>query len=191
MNAILMIIFSIMLVMNSYSDDNDLEVAVIETDYGNIVIELEEVAAPLHSSNFKKLVREGFYDSTSFHRVVPNFVIQGGDPLSKNDFPGDEGRGGPGYTIPAELGLPHVRGAVGAARQGDAVNPEKASNGSQFYICLEAQPYLDRLGYTIFGKVIEGMEVVDLISKQPLRGEKPQKDIRMKRVYLVSWKPME
>ncbi|UCF63953.1 MAG: peptidylprolyl isomerase [bacterium] len=174
-----------------FTGEKEKDVVVIETEFGNIVMELEETDAPLHSANFKKLVRDGFYDSTTFHRVVPNFVIQGGDPLSKNDFPGDEGRGGPGYTIPAEIGLPHLRGAVGAARQGDAVNPEKASNGSQFYICLQAQPYLDRLGYTIFGKIVEGMEVVDLIAQQPLRGERPQKDIRMKRVYMVRWKPTE
>lgn len=174
-----------------FTGEKEKEVVVIETEFGNIVMELEEADAPLHSANFKKLAREGFYDSTTFHRVVPNFVIQGGDPLSKNDFPGDEGRGGPGYTIPAEIGLPHLRGAVGAARQGDAVNPEKESNGSQFYICLQAQPYLDRLGYTIFGKIVEGMEVADLIAQQPLRGERPQKDIRMKRVYMVPWKPTE
>jgi cyclophilin family peptidyl-prolyl cis-trans isomerase len=164
---------------------------VIETEYGNIVMVLEEEAAPRHSENFKELVAEGFYDSTSFHRVIAGFMIQGGDPLSKDGNPSNDGRGGPGYTIPEEIGLPHLRGAVGAARQGDAINPKRASNGSQFYICLEAQPHLDRMGYTIFARVVEGMDVVDAIASGKVRGDRPLRPIRMKKAYLVPGKPEE
>lgn len=176
---------------NVFTGEKTMEVVVIETELGNIVLELEEKDTPRHSENFKKLVKEGFYDSTTFHRVIPGFMVQGGDPFSKDNISGNEGLGGPGYTIPAEIGLRHLRGAVGAARQGDAVNPNKASNGSQFYICLESQPHLDRLGYTIFAKIVEGMEVVDDIAARKLNGDRPVKPVLMKRVYLVSRKPAE
>ena len=168
-----------------------MDVVVIETDLGKIVLELEEEAAPRHSENFKKLVKERFYDSTTFHRVSPGFIVQGGDPFSKDNILGNEGLGGPGYTIPAEIGLPHLRGSVGAARQGDAVNPNKASNGSQFYICLEAQRHLDRMGYTIFAKVVEGMDVVNDIASRKVNGDRPVKPVLMNRVYLVFGKPEE
>ena len=92
--------------------------------------------APLHRDNFKRLVAEGLYDSTLFHRVIDGFMIQGGDPNSRDADPYNDGGGGPGYTVPAELdaGLFHKRGALAAARQGDQVNPERASSGSQFYL---------------------------------------------------------
>ena len=176
---------------NVFTGENTMEVIIIETDFGNMVLELEQEAAPKHSENFRKLVKEGFYDSTTFHRVIPGFIIQGGDPLTKDTNPQNDGRGGPGYTVPAEFGLPHVRGAVGAARQGDAINPERASNGSQFYICLEAKPHLDRLGYTIFAKIIEGMDVVSEIAARPVNGDRPLNPVVMKRVYLDSRKPAE
>jgi cyclophilin family peptidyl-prolyl cis-trans isomerase len=174
-----------------FSGDKVVDKVIIETEYGNIVMVLEEEAAPRHSENFKALVAEGFYDSTSFHRVIAGFMIQGGDPLSKDDNPANDGRGGPGYTLPAEIGLPHLKGSVGAARQGDAVNPQKESNGSQFYICLEAQPHLDRMGYTIFAQVVDGMDVVDAIAAGKVQGDRPSRPIRMKKVYLVSGKPEE
>lgn len=110
------------------------EVAVIETSLGNIVVQLYESDAPQHVANFKKLVKEGFYDSTTFHRVIPNFMIQGGDPNSKDNNPNNDGQGGPGYTIPAEIKRYHKRGALAAARLPDQINPKKASSGSQFYI---------------------------------------------------------
>lgn len=176
---------------NVFTGEKPMDIVVIETDFGNIVLELEEQEAPRHSENFIKLVKEGLYDSTTFHRIIPGFIIQGGDPFSKDKIQGNEGRGGPGYTVPAEIGLPHVRGAVGAARQGDAVNPKRESNGSQFYICLEAKSHLDRLGYTVFAKVIEGMDVVREIASQKLKGERPLDPVMMKRVYLVSGKPGE
>jgi cyclophilin family peptidyl-prolyl cis-trans isomerase len=108
----------------------------VETIYGNIDIQLYN-ETPLHRDNFVKLIREGFYDKLLFHRVIENFMIQGGDPGSRNAGPDARlGSGGPGYTITAEIneGLFHKKGAIAAARQGDNVNPEKESSGSQFYI---------------------------------------------------------
>jgi peptidylprolyl isomerase len=126
--------------------------ATISTAKGNIVVQLDASAASLTVNNFVFLAREGFYDGLTFHRVEPGFVIQGGDPLG-------DGTGGPGYTVPAEIGLPHTAGAIAMARQSDAVNPERASSGSQFYITLAPTPQLDG-AYTVFGQVIEGMDVV-------------------------------
>ena len=106
----------------------------IETSFGTLVVELSD-KTPAHRDNFKRLVEEAFYDSTTFHRVIDGFVIQGGDPTSRDD-PENVGQGGPGYTLPAEFtpALFHRRGALAAAREGDNVNPERRSSGSQFYI---------------------------------------------------------
>jgi len=109
---------------------------LMQTTMGDMVIRLSD-STPLHRDNFLKLVKVGFYDSILFHRVIKNFMIQGGDPNSKRAVAGDPlGNGGPGYTIPAEFRktLFHKKGALAAARTGDNVNPEKASSGSQFYI---------------------------------------------------------
>ncbi len=107
----------------------------IQTPRGRMVIRLYD-ETPGHRDNFKKLVAEHTYDSTLFHRVIGGFMIQGGDPNSLDDDPMNDGGGGPGYTVPAEIrsGLFHKRGALAAARQGDNVNPERASSGSQFFI---------------------------------------------------------
>lgn len=185
----------------------------VQTPYGNMIVELYD-ATPQHRDNFTKLVEEGYYDSLLFHRVIEGFMIQGGDPESRTAGQGQPlGSGGPGYTVPAEFvdTLVHVKGALAAARMGDAVNPEKNSSGSQFYIVqgreltpamldrLEAQkdlrygqaqreaylnlggtPQLDQ-EYTVFGKVIQGMEVIDKIAGAPTdRRDRPQADIRMK-----------
>jgi len=110
---------------------------VIHTDYGDMKGYLYNETAK-HRDNFKKLIGEGYFDGLLFHRVIPQFMIQGGDPQSKNAKPGQQlGGGGPGYTIPAEFNpaLIHKKGALAAARTGDQVNPTKASSGSQFYIC--------------------------------------------------------
>lgn len=114
----------------------------ISTRLGSMVVRLYN-ETPEHRDNFVRLANEGFYDSTSFHRVIANFMIQGGDPNSKNDDPMDDGSGGPGYTLPAELRgeFFHKRGALAAARQGDSVNPTRASSGSQFYIVLGGVPF--------------------------------------------------
>ncbi len=107
----------------------------IDTRFGRMVIRLYD-ETPAHRDNFKKLVAEGFYDGATFHRIIAGFMIQGGDPNSKDDDPYNDGQGGPGYTIPAEFNpnLYHKRGALAAARQGDQVNPERRSSGSQFYV---------------------------------------------------------
>ncbi len=138
-------------------DDSKQYIATIHTDKGQIVMELDALYAPQHVNNFVFLTKEGFFDGLTFHRYEPGFVIQGGDPLGA-------GSGGPGYRIPAEIGLLHEKGAVAMARQGDATNPEKKSSGSQFYITLEATPFLDG-GYSVFGKVVEGMDVVRQIRR--------------------------
>lgn len=131
--------------------------ATIETDRGNIVVELYPNVAPKTVANFDKLSKDGFYNNLTFHRVEPGFVVQGGDPSGN-------GTGGPGYDLPAEISPTekHLRGTLAMARKGDQVNPERKSSGSQFYICLEPAPFLDGQ-YTIFGGVVEGMDVVDKI----------------------------
>ena len=131
--------------------------AVIETEKGNIRVKLFAKEAPLSVTNFLQLAKGGFYEGLTFHRVESGFVIQGGDPDGN-------GTGGPGFTVPAEIGQKHVKGALAWARTGDEVNPERRSSGSQFYITLEATPFLDE-GYTVFGQTIEGMEVVGKIRK--------------------------
>jgi cyclophilin family peptidyl-prolyl cis-trans isomerase len=141
------------------------EVGVIETNMGTIVLRFYEKDAPLTVANFKKLANAKFYDGTTFHRVIPGFVIQGGDPNSKDSDRSNDGLGGPGYTVPAEIKQLNKRGAVATARLPDQVNPKRDSSGSQFYICLADLGSLDKGGYTVFATVIEGMDVVDKISQ--------------------------
>lgn len=131
--------------------------ATLETDRGNVVIELYPNVAPKTVANFEKLSKDGFYNNLTFHRVEPGFVVQGGDPSGN-------GTGGPGYELPAEISPTekHLRGTVAMARKSDQVNPDRKSSGSQFYICLAPAPFLDGQ-YTIFGGVVEGMDVVDKI----------------------------
>jgi cyclophilin family peptidyl-prolyl cis-trans isomerase len=165
---------------------------VMETAQGNIVIKLREDAAPKTCANFRKLVGEGFYNGTYFHRVIPGFMIQGGDPNTKNADPADDGLGGPGYTVPAEIGLKHVRGAVATARTGDSVNPKRDSSGSQFFIDVADQPSLDAGGYTVFGQVISGMDAVDKIvglanlpgTLKSAMGPNPQKQALIKKAWI-------
>lgn len=149
------------------------EVIEIKTDFGNMYMWLYD-NTPLHKANFLKLAKEGFFDGTTFHRIVTNFVIQGGDPNSKDSDPDNDGNGSPGYTITAEIDstqFRHKLGAVGAARQGDQINPEKKSNGSQFYIVINnaGTHFLDG-NYTVFGQVFNGIEVGQEIVKQPNSG---------------------
>lgn len=189
----------------------------VQTERGTFILALFN-ETPAHRDNFLKLVREQAYDSLLFHRVIPGFMVQGGDPDSKRAEPGAAlGQGGPGYTLPAEIiaGLVHTRGALAAARQSDQVNPERRSSGSQFYI-VQGKPYQAdelaqvaergaRMGtpvtytaeqiadyarsggaphldgaYTIFGEVVQGMEVIDAISQETCDGrDRPIRDIRM------------
>jgi cyclophilin family peptidyl-prolyl cis-trans isomerase len=158
------------------------QIIELSTDFGNIYIWLYK-QTPLHRANFLKLAGEGFYDSTTFHRIVPGFVIQGGDPNSKDNDPNNDGQGGPGYTIPAEFvdSLRNIRGAVATARLGNTVNPTKASSGSQFYINLIHNTSLNG-EYTVFGYVMQGMSVADQIVSQPRNSSnnRPITDIRMR-----------
>ena len=130
-----LISFLLILVSTAVIAQESLVRLVIETDSGNMVVELFN-ETPAHRDNFLKLAKEGFYDGTSFHRVIKNFMIQGGDPNSKEGAEGAPGSGGPEYTIPAEIRpeLFHQKGALSAARKGDNVNPKRESSGSQFYI---------------------------------------------------------
>ena len=136
--------------------------AVIHTKFGDISLKFFPEVAPNHVKSFIELAQKGFHNGTTFHRVVPNFVIQGGDPNSKNPDRSKHGMGGPGYQIKAEFNnKPHQRGTLSMARSG---HPDSA--GSQFFICVADVPFLDGQ-YTVFGEVLKGMEVVDKIVSQP------------------------
>jgi peptidyl-prolyl cis-trans isomerase B (cyclophilin B) len=136
----------------------DKEVAVLHTDMGNIVLEFFPNAAPKHVKNFKQLARGGFYNGTTFHRVIPGFMIQGGDPNSKDNDRSNDGTGNSGTHVPAEFNsIPHKRGILSMARSSD---PNSAS--CQFFIVVKDSPFLDRQ-YSVFGRVILGMNVADKI----------------------------
>ena len=185
----------------------------IETSYGNMTVELFN-ETPKHRDNFIKLVKEGFYDGLLFHRVIKDFMIQGGDPKSRDAKPGQPlGDGNLGYLVPAEFvpGLIHRKGALAAARQGDQVNPTKASSPCQFYIVqgivwpkerlmmmaermgkhltdsqievyttVGGTPHLDN-DYTVFGQVVEGLEVIDKIAAVKCGpNDRPEEDVKMK-----------
>jgi cyclophilin family peptidyl-prolyl cis-trans isomerase len=159
------------------------QLVTIETPHGEIKLVLFD-DTPQHRDNFLKLTKEGYYDGTTFHRIIDGFMIQGGDPNTKDDDPSNDGTGNPGYTIPAEINLnhKHVRGSVAAARKGDMVNPQRESSGSQFYIVENhsGTPMLDQ-AYTVFGQVVDGLDVVDKIAEQPKDGrDRPLSDIKMK-----------
>ncbi len=133
-------------------------IANIETNHGKISFELLPDLAPETVRNFEKLAKDGFYDGTLFHRVIPGFMIQGGDPNTKTDNKGSWGMGGPGYNVKAEFSSrSHLRGIVSMAR---AQDPDSA--GSQFFIVTSDSAFLDRQ-YTVFGQVKEGMDVADKI----------------------------
>jgi cyclophilin family peptidyl-prolyl cis-trans isomerase len=202
----LIFVFAIVSLLVSCQKDTS-TYALIETSYGDIVVRLYD-STPLHRDNFIKLANDGFYDGLLFHRVISGFMIQGGDPNSKNAT-ADQflGAGGPGYTIDAEIGAIHLKGALAAAR---TQNPEKRSSGSQFYIvqgtpqteenlrtmeqmkgirytdeqraeymAKGGSPNLD-MDYTVFGEVVSGIEVVDRIAA--LRtgpNDRPLEDVRM------------
>jgi cyclophilin family peptidyl-prolyl cis-trans isomerase len=170
---------------NSAIDNDTLEKVIqINTSYGTMYMWLYK-ETPIHRANFLGLADSNFFDNTTFHRIISNFMIQGGDPNSKDSDPNNDGQGGPGYTIPAEIDTAkfrHKRGEVAAARLGNAQNPLKASSGSQFYIChsTSGTKHLDN-EYTVFGKIISGIQVVDSIVKQPKNTStnRPLTDIKM------------
>src|SRR5438093_197773 len=140
------------------------EVAVIKTDEGEMVVEFWPDVAPKTVENFKTLAKKGFYDGTAFHRIIKGFMIQGGDPLTKDPKTEDRwGTGDPGYKIKAEFNdRSHTKGVLSMAR---SANPDSA--GSQFFICLDAAPHLDRK-YTAFGKVTKGLDVLENICNTPV-----------------------
>ncbi len=126
-------------------------------DFGTIKVEMYPKDAPLNVCNVANLAIKGFYNGLTFHRIVPGFVVQGGDPKG-------DGTGGPGYTVPAEIKRKHEKGSMAMARLSDEVNPEKRSSGSQFYFCLQPLPQLDG-EYTVIGKIVEGMDVLDKLGQ--------------------------
>lgn len=155
-------------------------IVIIETDFGNIEFALFIEKAPENVSNIIKLVKDEFFNGTTFHRVIPDFVIQGGDPNTKDNDPSNDGYGGPPYYIKDEIkkDLKHLKGTVALAK----ANPDE--NGSQFYICLKKLPFLDG-EYTIIGQVLEGMDVVLKISEVKTgKNDRPLEDIVMKKVYM-------
>lgn len=155
----------------------------IETTMGPLTVKLYD-ETPLHKANFEKLAKSHFFDGILFHRVINGFMIQVGDPLTKDSTQVNRwGTGGPGYTIPAEIvpGLTHKKGALAAARRGDSVNPAKESSGSQFYIVQDENgcKHLDG-EYTIFGEVVSGFETIDKIASAPTDfRDKPLKNIEI------------
>ena len=163
------------------TDTQGNEIAVIETTLGNIELEFLEDKAPGHAKNFKDLANKGFYDGTTFHRVIPGFMIQGGDPNSKSADRSMHGMGGPNYTIKAEFNnTPHDRGILSMARSSD---PNSA--GSQFFIVVKDSHFLDNQ-YTAFGRVVKGMDVVDKIVNVPRdRADNPNEKVEMKSVKIV------
>ena len=149
--------------------------AIIHTKLGDITLKFFPDVAPNHVNNFMELAKKGFYNGTIFHRVVPKFVIQGGDPNSKNPDRSKHGMGGPGYSVKAEFSnKPHKRGTLSMAR---SAHPDSA--GSQFFICVADAPFLDGK-YTVFGEVVKGIEVVDKIVSLPRDGnDNPNDRIEM------------
>lgn len=203
---------------------NDLNKDVeMVTDKGTMIIRLSD-STPLHRDNFLRLVSQHFYDGILFHRVINQFMVQAGDPASKNAAAGEQlGGGGPGYTVPAEIraSLFHKKGVIAAARTGDNINPLRASSGSQFYLVqgkvftdagldsveqfrlngrklppahrevyktIGGTPHLD-LSYTVFGEVIQGLNVIDSIAATPTAraqgSDRPITDIKIIRARLV------
>ena len=150
--------------------------AIIETKLGNVELKFFPEVAPNHVSNFIELAKKGTYDGTTFHRVIPGFMIQGGDPNSTSPDKSKHGMGGPGYTIKAEFNdKPHKRGTLSMAR---AQHPDSA--GSQFFICVADAPFLNKQ-YTVFGEVASGMDVADKIVSQPRdKKDNPNERIEMK-----------
>ena len=150
--------------------------AIIETKFGNIELKFFPEVAPNHVSNFIELAKKGFYDGTTFHRVIPGFMIQGGDPNTRDADKSRHGMGGPGHQVKAEFNeKPHKRGILSMAR---SANPDSA--GSQFFICVKDSPFLDKQ-YTVFGEVVSGMDVADKIVNQPRDPrDNPNERIEMK-----------
>jgi peptidyl-prolyl cis-trans isomerase B (cyclophilin B) len=168
-------------------------VAVFDVQWGkgkqrqsrSFAIAFFDASAPQTAANFRKLVKDGFYVKTTLHRVFPNYLVQGGDPLSKRKDRTVIGTGGPGYTLRAEIRRKHTRGAVAMGRLPDNINPTRQSNGSQFYVCL--QPIASQDGKdTVFGEVISGLDALDEISRLPADSNaNPIDRVQVRRTYIV------
>jgi len=204
---LLLFTFAAALLFSGCGNSDGYTYAMIETEFGNMKVKLYN-DTPLHRDNFIKLAKEDFYKDLLFHRIINGFMIQGGDPDSRNASPDQPlGSGGPGYQIPAEIGYPHIKGALSAARTN---NPEKKSSGCQFYIVhgkissdaeiagMERQKgikyndaqkelyktlggaiFLDN-DYTVFGEVVEGLDVIDKIAAVPTKAQdRPVEDVKM------------
>ncbi|MCR5708962.1 MAG: peptidylprolyl isomerase [Bacteroidales bacterium] len=160
----------------------------IKTTDGTMTVRLYS-ETPLHRDNFLKLAKSGFYNGLLFHRIIKGFMIQGGDPFTRDSSKiAQFGTGGPGYTIPAEIvpGLTHKKGALAAARRSDQVNPAKESSGSQFYIVHDPENCVHLDGeYTIFGEVVDGLSVIDKIASE----KTDMRDRPIGKVQIISIEP--
>lgn len=201
-----LVLFSLLILFSSCNQDQN-EYVTINTEFGDMTVMLYN-STPKHRDNFLSLVEQGYYDSLLFHRVIPGFMIQGGDPDSRNAKPRQQlGMGGPGYRVPAEIGAPHFKGVLAAATDG---NPQKESAGSQFYIVhgrevtdamldqvqqqkgityspeqrqlykeIGGYPPLDN-DYTVFGEVVDGLDVIGkIVTVDKDQSNRPIKNIRM------------
>lgn len=167
----------------------------IFTSKGKMRIKLYS-KTPKHRDNFVKLVNEKYYDGIRFHRVIEGFMIQAGDPYSRDTSKIDLwGQGGPDYTVPAEFVNEywHKKGAIAAARRGDMANPKKASSGSQFYIVQDENACLHLDGqYTIFGEVVEGLDVIDKIARvETDLYDRPSEDVFIDKITPVAVEPKQ
>lgn len=194
MKTINIFLFCVLMIVLSSCSGDSTQYVTIETDFGTMKAELYN-STPKHKENFVKLVKESFYDDLLFHRIIQGFMIQGGDPQSRGAAPGQAlGMGGPGYTLDAEIGAPHFKGTLAAARTGGAANPDKRSSGSQFYVVQgnvqtdatlnnfenqhgikynesQREKYKTLGGtpmldtdYTVFGELVSGFDVLDKIA---------------------------
>ena len=178
--SILALTLAVTLSVRTFAADD--EVAVVKTNMGTMVLEFWADVAPKHVENFKTLAKKGFYDGTAFHRVIKDFMIQGGDPLTKDDAQAARwGTGDPGYKIKAEFNAKkHVRGVLSMARSQD---PDSA--GSQFFICHGSPSFLDGK-YTAFGKLISGDDVLEKIATtETAPGDRPVKKVVVESVKIV------
>lgn len=158
---------------------SDLFMTIKVRDYGTMKIKFYTEDAPKNVTNVANLAIKGFYNGLTFHRIVPGFVVQGGDPKG-------DGTGGPGYTVPAEIKRRHDKGSMAMARTGDMVNPKRESSGSQFYLCLQPLPSLDGQ-YTVIGQLVEGMDVLDKLGTVKTGpGDRPEQPVIIEKVFVTT-----
>jgi cyclophilin family peptidyl-prolyl cis-trans isomerase len=188
-NSLVILATLIFLTPGAFADP----VAVFEVQWGkgkerqsrSFAIAFFDESAPQTTANFKKLVKDNFYVKTTFHRVFPNYLVQGGDPLSKRKDRTVIGTGGPGYTLRAEIRRKHSRGAVAMGRLPDNINATRQSNGSQFYVCLQAITSQDGKD-TVLGEVISGLQALDEISRLPADSNaNPVDRVQVRRTYMI------